>query len=164
MAERRTWLWVILGVAALALVAFITFASLVAMMVARGTTITQAGPKEAAGQFEAVRAEFTGQEPLLKITGDSVDDAELKRRTGTTGARQARTLQVLAWERRDQKLVRLSLPIWTLRFSSGGDLEIGSAKVSFERVKLDPHIVEAIGPALVLDAQLDDVDVILWTE
>jgi len=164
VAERRTWLWVILGVAALALVAFITFASLVAMMVARGTTITQAGPKEASGKFELVRAGFTGQEPLLKITGDSVDDSELTRRAGTTGERRAQTLHVLAWGRRDQKLVRLSLPVWTLRFSSGGDLQIGSARVSFERVKLDPHIVEAIGPALVLDAQLDDVDVLLWTE
>lgn len=164
MAERRTWLWVVLGIAAMAIVGAVTFVSLVAIMVTRSTKVTTAVPAEASVQFETIRSQFRHEVPLLKISGDTVDDSELTRRSATRGAQRAQTLQVLAWNHADQKLVRLSLPIWTLRFSTSGNLKIGSAGVSFERVRLDPATVERIGPALVLDARLDEVDVLLWTE
>lgn len=164
MAERRTWLWVIVGIAAIGLVAFITFVSLVAIMVTRSTTVTTAAQTEASSQFETIRSQFRNHPPLLKVTGDTLDDSELQRRSGTRGARPAQDLRVLAWNRADQKLVRLSLPLWTLRFSTGGSFKIGSAGLSFERVRLDPDAMRRIGPALVLDTQLDEVDVLLWTE
>ena len=164
MAERRTWLWVVLGIGAIAIVAVVTFVSLIALMVTRSTKVTTAAQAEASDQFETIRSQFRHEVPLLKMSGNTVDDSELTRRSATRGAQRARTLQVLAWNHADQKLVKLSLPIWMLRFSTSGNFRIGSAGVSFERVRLDPATVARIGPALVLDARLDEVDVLLWTE
>jgi len=164
MAERRTWLWVVLGIVALCIVAFITFVALVGTMVSRNAKVTPAARSEATRAFDEVRSQFKDEKPLLTVDGDSVDDAELRRRSGSDGPRRAQSLHAFVFDPKDQKLLRLQVPLWLLRFSSQGNFRIGSSGLSFERVHLDPGALERIGPALLLDAQLDDADVLLWTE
>ena len=164
MSKRRTWIWVVLGIAALLLVGLITIIAIGALVVANSTEMVTATAKVASSEFDDVRARFRGQPPLLAIVNDEVDDRELTRRAGETGQERAETLRVLAWSARDGKLVRLSLPLWIMRFSSQGRIQIGDGGFSLEKVQVDPETLSRIGPALLLDAHVDEADVLLWTE
>jgi hypothetical protein len=164
MSGRRTWIWVVVGIAALLLVGLITIIAIGAMAVANSTEVLTATAKAASSEFDDVRARFRGQAPLLAIVDDEVDDRELTRRAVEAGAKRAETLRVLAWSARDGKLVRLSLPLWIMRFSSHGRIQIGDGGFSLEKVRIDPETLSRIGPALLLDAHVEETDVLLWTE
>jgi hypothetical protein len=164
VGKRRTWVWIIAGIAVVLSIVLVTVVALGVMAVVRSADVRTATPKTASGEFDDVRARFQGQAPLLAISGDEVDDRELTRRSGESGTKRAETLRVLAWSARDGKLVRLSMPLWVLRFSSHGRIEIGEGGFSLEKVRLDPETLRQIGPALLLDAHAEEADVLLWTE
>jgi hypothetical protein len=164
VGKRRTWIWVVAGVAVVLAIALVTVIALGVMAVVNSAEVGTSTAKAASAEFDDVRARFRGQAPLLAVVGDEIDDRELARRSGESGGRRAETLRVLAWSARDGKLVRFSMPLWVLRFSSGGRLQIGQDGFTLEKVKLDPEVLSRIGPALLLDAHVEEADVLLWTE
>jgi hypothetical protein len=164
VGKRRTWVWVIAGIAVVVSIVLVTVIAMGVMAAVNSADVRTSTAKAASTEFDDVRARFRGRAPLLAVVGDEIDDRELARRSGEIGARRAETLRVLAWSARDGKLVRFSMPLWVLRFSSGGRLQIGQDGFTREKVKLDPEVLSRIGPALLLDAHVEEADVLLWTE
>jgi hypothetical protein len=152
------------GIAVVLAIALVTVVALGVMAVVNSAEVRTETPSAAASEFDDVRARFRGQPPLLTIVGDEIDDRELARRAGESGVRRAETLRVLAWSAGDGKIVRLSMPLWILRFSNHGQIRIGEGGFTLKKVRLDPDTLQRIGPALLLDAHVEEADVLLWTE
>ena len=74
------------------------------------------------------------------------------------GRAQAVLLGVEAFERNERERQ-------ILRELARGEREIASGRgFSLEKVQVDPETLSRIGPALLLDAHVDEADVLLWTE
>ena len=113
----KTWVWVVIGVITLGILCIVAMAAAGLWFVKshvdmRTTTVTAATL-----DFDTVRAKFTTQKPLIELDdeGDFVR-ANTERPAGTV---RPQTLNVMAFDTSDEKVVRMELPFWMLRLKIG---------------------------------------------
>jgi hypothetical protein len=162
MAVKR-WVWWILGT--LAFFCLITVAGMGACVYffashfdAREVTATQAE-----AEFEAIRARFKDQKPLLEIkrNGQVLVD-RLEERAATYKGRKPEALRILAWERGEAKRVRITLPMWLLRMK--GTMDLKSSEVGLEKLNVKIEDLERAGPSLLVDHADGRHRLLVWTE
>lgn len=163
--DKRTWLWVVLGILAVLTVGCFAVVGTGIFVVSRTLQISSGEEPDADRAFEEVRARFTGQEPLVRMDGErQVDAGALQKRIADYSGPLPKAVHVLAWNHQDKKLVRFSMPFWLLRMggSGGGTLRIDD--FDFDRINIDPADLERAGPALVLEHADRRTRVVVWTE
>jgi len=133
---------------------------------------TQVTPREnAEAQFAEARARFAGQQPLIEIRRDRDDEPIFHRELVTASHSTARleALRVLAYDPKQHKLVRVSIPFWLLRmapskfsFFNAGDIDVD---LDTDRMRVTAEDLERRGPGLVLDEKdRRGALVLVWTE
>ncbi|MEO8482998.1 MAG: hypothetical protein ABI634_12360 [Acidobacteriota bacterium] len=165
MATRKTWVWVVAGVAGVGLVGLMAVAGGGVYFVSHHVQSEHASGADAIRGFQSVITSLGSPRPLYEL--DAADQPRLTRsfRDIPSATSHAENLLMLAWDPEQDRLVRVSLPFWLLR--------IGSRKVrimhnangfDFERLNLDMDELERIGPTLVFDFRNQDgARVLLWT-
>ena len=116
--------------------------------------------------FDEVAGTFQGRRPLYEL--DPQDRPVLTTELGAlpSAPLPSTSLMVQAWKPADERLVRLSLPFWLLKFSPD-HLRVSGNRGDFDLhgLQLDIEQLQRIGPALVLDYRNQDgVRVLLWTK
>jgi hypothetical protein len=165
MKKKRTWIWILLG--ALAVIAVGCFAVIGTglYLASRQVNVIETEASDANTRFEAVRARFKGQDPLLGVGPDGERTAAaLERRLAEYTGPPPSTLHVLAWNDHEKKLVELSVPFWLFRLASTDTSRWHFNDFEFERLGVEPADLERAGPSLVLDETKDRARVMLWTE
>ena len=162
MAVKR-WVWWILGTMAFfGLLAMAGIGGCVYFFAshfdAREVTATQAE-----AEFEAIRARFKDQKPLLEIkrNGQVLVD-RLEERAATYKGRKPEALRILAWERGEAKRVRITLPMWLLRWK--GTMDLKSSEVGLEKLNIKVEDLERAGPSLLVDHTDGRHRLLVWTE
>jgi hypothetical protein len=162
MAVKR-WVWWILGI--LAFFGFVAMAGIGGCIYffashfdARDVTATQAE-----AEFEGIRARFKDQKPLLEIkrNGTVLVD-RLEERAATYKGAKPQALRILAWERGEAKRVRITLPMWLLRWK--GTMDLRSSEVGLEKLDIRVEDLERAGPALLVDHTDGRHRLLVWTE
>ena len=116
--------------------------------------------------FEQARAKFAGQQPLIEWREH---EAPVIHRRTSPSTVQLQALNILAFDERDGKIVRLSIPFWLVRMAPGKRFNVGSNsgfQFDSERTHLTVDDVEQAGPGLLLDG-IDPnsrARVLVWTE
>jgi hypothetical protein len=162
MAVKR-WVWWVLGTLAFfGLLATAGIGACVYLVAshfdARAVTATQAE-----AEFEAVRARFKDQKPLLEIkrNGQVLVD-RLEERAATYKGRRPQALRILAWERGESKRVQITLPMWLLRMK--GTMDLKSSEVGLEKLNIKIEDLERAGPSLLVDHADGRHRLLVWTE
>lgn len=165
MASRKTWIWIAVGAVGVPVVLLIGAAGAGVYFVTQhvhsqrtSSSLALSTLEDAAGQFKNKPPLYemeSGQPPRLARPLNELRNAEVR----------ASELSVLVWEPDNERLVRVSLPFWLLRF---GRQKIrvthNEAGKDLSRLDLDFDELERVGPALVLDYRNHDgVRVLLWT-
>lgn len=166
MAKRRTWLWIVGGVAATGLIGLVAVAAASVYFVSSHVEAeTTTGPK-ALDAFDRVTVEFGTRRALYEL--DAQDRPHLTSPLATlpTSPTTPSMLMVQAWDPDRERLVRLSLPFWLLRL---GPEQMRASRrehsFDFHQLQLDFTELERIGPALLLDYRNQDgARVLLWTK
>jgi hypothetical protein len=165
MATRRTWVWVVVGVAGLGLVTLIGIAGSGVYFVSHHVHSESASAPDAVRTFQAVITALGSPKPLYEL--DASDEPRLVRplREIPTAATRSETLWMLAYDPEQDRLVRVSLPFWLLRIGSRKmRISHGTHGLDFDRLNLDMDELERIGPSLVFDFRNQDgARVLLWT-
>jgi hypothetical protein len=165
MAKPRRWVVIVFGV--FIVVVFVGIGAIIAVTAwfQQNLEVKQLTASEAETEFETIRQRFAGRPPLLEMRNGrpaySVERAALP----PSGAR-LQTLHVLAFERDEQHLARISLPFWLLRMKSD-PIRFGSyaSGLDDEGVDLRPEDVEKYGPGIILDTVTPDGErFMLWAE
>ena len=161
MALKR-WFWWVLGI--LAFFGFLAMAGIGACVYfvtshfdAREVTATQAE-----AEFEAIRARFKGQQPLLEIKRGQVLVDRLEERAATHKGAPPESIRILAWEQGEPKRVRITLPFWLLRMK--GTMDLRSHEVGLEKLDIKVEDLERAGPALLLDHTDGRHRLLVWTQ
>lgn len=161
--KSRKTLWIVLGILGFIFVCIIAFAAVGLYFVSQNLNMESATVTEASRSFDEVRRRFTDQ-PI--ITLDDRRRVTLTRRPPAqqTGDKPT-SMYVMAYDRDDSRIVRLTIPFWALRLGrekirlgSGGDLQ-------FEQLKITAEELERYGPSLLIDHRdKDGQRVLVWTQ
>jgi len=166
MATRKTWIWIIVGVAGVCLLGLIAIAGAGVYFVAHHVQTQGTSSVEAMRSFDAVRAMFKEQRALYEI--DAQERPRVARSTQElpTSKVKPQDLKILAFDPEKQRLVKVSLPFWLLRLGKQKiDVMNDEPGFDLERLNLDVAELERIGPALVFDFRSHEgVRVLLWTQ
>ena len=163
--KKRTWLWVLLGVFAVVVVMAIGGIVFSVAFLRQSMTVTAMSPTNADREFEAIRAKFAGQQPLIRMI-DGRPEYVADRAKESASTTPLKSMHVMAWDDEEERLVTFSLPFWLLRMKSG-PIRLGAYAqgwddrgVSFRIEDLERH-----GPGLVLDVhERSEGRVIIWAE
>ena len=167
MATRKTWIWVLVGVAATGVVALVVVAGAGAYFVTHHIKAQQTSAPDALRAFETALTAFPSSRPLYELAEGS-DQPQLVHPLSElpTSAARPETMFMLAWDPDEDRLVRVELPFWLLRLGRHKMQVMRKARgFNFDRLSLDMDELERIGPALVFDFRNQDgVRVLLWTQ
>jgi hypothetical protein len=166
MANRRTWLWIIGGVAASGLLGLIAIAGAGVYFVSRHVETQDSTGAQAVVAFDRVTADFASRRALYELDARERPQLTVPLAALPTSTATPTSLMVQAWDPEQERLVRLSLPFWLLRLGPE-QMRVSRREHGFDfhQLELDIDELERIGPALVLDYRNQDgVRVLLWTK
>ena len=163
--KKRTWVWIVLGVLFVLFVVAMGGIIFSVSFLRQSMTITDVSPSSADEQFEAVRAKFGGQKPLIQMV-DGRPQYVGDRTNAPPSTTPLKTMHVMAWDDEEGKLATFSLPFWLLRLKSG-PIQLSAYSqgwddrgVSFRVEDLEKH-----GPGLLMDlTERDEGRVLIWVE
>ncbi len=165
--RANRWIWIVGGILVAGLLVTLIFAGVAAYVVMQGMDIESSDEASAERTFEEIRMRFAGQEPLLEAPADPGGVTRMRTPTPGRPTPTLQTLNLLAWDPSERKLVRFALPFWIVRMKGDGVLNISSeAALDFDRFDLRISDLERHGPGLVLDQRRgpDGTRVLIWTE
>jgi hypothetical protein len=168
MAQKiPTWAAILIAAVIIAVMLAVAAVGGTAFFIYRHVNTTFTGHDTAAAEFAQARARFAGQQPLIEVTHgeEPVINRDLVK--GPAG-RKLESLRMLAYDRHDGKLVRVSIPFWLLRLLPSNHfsfLDDNGIKIDSERVNLSVEDLERRGPGLVLDTRdRRGSEVLVWAE
>jgi hypothetical protein len=164
--KQRTWIWVVLGVFVVLFVLAVGGIFFAVSFFRQSMSVTEVSASTADDEFDAVRARFAGQQPLIQFVDERpqlIDDPGRQ----TTAGKPLTTMHLMAWDDREAKLVRLAVPFWLLRLKSGPiQLSAYSQGWNDHGVSFRVEDIEKHGPGLLLDVneRSDGGRVLIWAE
>lgn len=160
----KTWVWVVVGVVVVGIMCVIAMAAAGLWFVRSHVDIRATTVAAATEDFQTIRQRFALQKPLIEL-----DEHGTFVRANTdrpAGGQRPQTLNVMAFDPRDEKVVRLELPFWLLRLKSGGTrFDIGRSNVDLARMRITVEDLERYGSILILDQKdTDGSRVLVWSQ
>ena len=170
MTTRKTWISIAIAVVASVCLLALAVVGGTAFFIYRHVESTSTTEITAEQEFNAARARFEGQKPLIEIRREG-DEPILHRdllRAGKMPDKPLESLRVLAYDDTAGKLVRVNIPFWLLRIVPSKNLSFLNDEgidIDTRRIRLTLEDVERRGPGLLLD-QKDrrGSQVLVWTE
>lgn len=160
------WAQVVIGIGIL--VVFLGIAAVIAITawVQQNVNVSESTDRDAQVEFDKVRQQFAGRPVLLELKEGVPRYAAGTRPAESANPRQLSSLNVLAWDPRDEELARFALPFWLLRMKSE-PIRLGAyaSGMDDEGVDLRPEDIERFGPGIVLDTTTPTGErVLVWTQ
>jgi hypothetical protein len=164
MAKVKTWVWVVVGVIAIGILGIVALAAAGLWFVRSHVDVKQTTAAAATSDFDTVRARFAGTKPLIELDerGDFIH-ANTDRPDGTV---RPQSLNVMAFDANDDKVIRMELPFWLLRLKSDhSSFRMNGESVDLAKMHLTVEDLERYGPTLILDHNdRKGARVLVWTQ
>ena len=149
--KLKTWAWVLIAIVAVWILGVVAMAGVGFYFFSQHIDTKAATPASAAREFDAVKAGFPDQKPLIEL-----DSRGRFLRANT--ARPAKTpdsvpdeLNLLAFDPSNGRIVRFSLPFWLLRMKPRATIDLNGNRMDLEDLRLTVEDLEKRGPSLVVD-------------
>jgi hypothetical protein len=167
-----TWASILIASVIIVGVVAVTAVGGTAFFIYRHVNASFTPSENAETEFGQARGRFAGQQPLIELRRDDEPVLHrdlLKRQAEADGdGRKLESLRVLAYDPRERKLVRVSIPFWLLRLAPSkrfSFLNDNGIDFDSDRVRLTVEDLERRGPGLILDQKdRKGSQVLVWTE
>jgi len=161
----KTWVWVVGGIVAVGILCVIAMAAVGLWFVRSHVDIRAASTTAVTDEFQTIRARFPNQRPLIELDDrGNVFHANTDRPAGT---QQVQSLNIMAFDPDDEKVVKMDLPFWLIRLKMGGTrFEVGRGNnIDLANLHLTVEDLERYGPTLILDHKKSDGSrVLIWSQ
>jgi hypothetical protein len=128
-------------------------------------TVTTSAPE---GEFAKVEAQFAGQLPLIEIRPGEEASPIVHRETDHPGQAPLSNMHILAWNSREKKLVRFTMPFWLVRLGGNKPMHFSAGSTEwFESndIRLTSGDIERHGPGLLVNMTTRRGErIIVWTD
>jgi hypothetical protein len=160
----KPWVWIVVGVVVFGILGVIAMAAAGLWFVKSHIDIRTTTTAAVTSDFQSIRARFPNQKPLIELDehGGFVH-AYTDRPAGT---QRPQTLNFMAYDPRDDRVVRMDLPFWLLRLKMRGNrIDLGNSNVDFAKLRITIEDLERFGPTLILDQKdLNGSRVLIWSQ
>jgi hypothetical protein len=162
----KTWVWVVIAVAVVCILGLVAVAGIGFYFVSRHIETRAVSPAAAAKEFDAVKAGFAGQKPLIELDSRGHFRKANTDRVAPPHATTPDQLYLLAFDPDDGRIVRFSLPFWLLRLKAGNTtIDLNGNRMDLEDLRLSVDDLERFGPSLIVDHQAPDGErVLVWSK
>ena len=151
MATRK-WVPIVVGVAIFVVIVGLGLVGSCVYLLTRQVSVQTMSRSAGAEEFDRMRAQLAGQQPFIELPDEDSDAAPVVHRelaTHPTG--QVNTVHVRVWAPRDRKLVRVDLPMWTLRLMGSKPMTIETGSAGRVSLRVTAQDIDRRGPGLILD-------------
>jgi hypothetical protein len=167
MAGRiKTWIWIIVGIIVFGIVCVVAMAGAGFYYFSQHVNAQAATPAKATAQFDQIKTQFKEQRPLIELDERGHFLRSNPDRPTPTTSKKPEQLYVLAFDPDDERLVKVSIPFWLLRFRSrGAHVDVGGGRLDLEDLKLTIEDLERFGPTLIVDHKTTGGErVLVWSQ
>lgn len=159
-----TWVWIIIGIVTLGILGVVTLAAAGLWFVRSHVNVQPMTVAAATTDFQTIREGFANQKPLIELDerGNFVH-ANTDRPNGT---KRPESLNVMAFDAREDHVVRVEIPFWMLRLKTRGTLvDVGSGNIDLQKLRLTVEDLERFGPTLIVDHKdMNGSRVLVWSQ
>jgi hypothetical protein len=164
-AKVKTWVWIVVGVFALGILCVIAVAAAGLWLVRSHVNVQPTTVAAATTDFQSIRDRFANQKPLIELDdhGNFIH-ANTDRPNGT---QRPESLNVMAFDPHDERVVRVDIPFWLLRLKMRGTrIDVGGNRnLELEKLRLTVEDLERFGPTLIVDHRdADGARVLVWSQ
>jgi hypothetical protein len=154
MAVKK-WIPIVAGIVIFVVIVGLGLVGGLVYMVTRQVGVqTLASTSEGTEEFDKLRGALAGQTAFIELPPEDGDgDPVVHRELATHPTGQVSVVHVRVWAPRDRKLVRVDLPMWTLRLMGSKPMTIQTGHSAFGGVSLrvTAEDLDRRGPGLILD-------------
>jgi len=162
----KTWVWVVLGIVVIGVLGVIAMAGVGLYYFSQHINTKAASPATAAHEFEQVKIRFTGQKPLIELDDHGRYLRSHTDRTPPVNVQPPDSINVLAFDPDDGRIVRVSIPFWVVRMKMrGATIDLNGNHMNLEDLKLTAEDLERFGPTLIVDHKNTSGErVLVWSQ
>jgi hypothetical protein len=166
MAVRlKTWIWILVGFVGLGIVCVVAMAGAGFYFFSRHFDTKVVSRETASSEFERVKVQFTGQKPLIELDERGQFLRANADRAARPDARRPDQLYVLAFDPDDERIVKVTIPFWLLRFKPRATVDFNGGRLELEDLKLTVEDLERFGPTLIVDHKSTRGErVLVWSQ
>jgi len=159
-----TWAWIVIAIVTLGILSVVALAAAGLWFVRSHVNVQATTATAATTDFQTVRERFASQTPLIELDdrGNFVH-ANTDRPNGT---RRPESLDIMAFDAREEHVVHVNIPFWMLRLKTHGTLvDVGGRNIDLQKLRLTVEDLERFGPTLIVDHHdANGSRVLVWTE
>jgi hypothetical protein len=161
----KPWVWMLVGLLACLGAGCLVVVGTGVYFISQTIDAKRMTPAEAEAEFADVRQRFQHDEPLLEMRdGGAVSTERLEERARNYHGPLPTTLHILAWEEGEHRRVRLSLPLWLLKWKTGHGVNLDLDEAGIEKLEIKAEDLERAGPALLVDRKEGRQRLLMWTD
>jgi hypothetical protein len=165
-AKVRTWVWVVVGILVFGILVLVAMAGIGFYFFTQHFDTKSVSRAGATVEFEQAKAQFTNQKPLIELDDRGRFLRSNPDRPPRTDSRTPVNLNVLAFDPNDERIVKVTIPFWLLKFKSHGTtVDFNGGRLDLEDLKLTVDDLERMGPTLIVDLQTHTGErVLVWSQ
>jgi hypothetical protein len=161
----KTWVWVVIGIVVFCVVGAVAVAGMGYYFFTKHFDTKVTSPARATVEFEQVKAQFTGQKPLIELDERGRFLRANPDRPNRSDNRRPDQLFVLAFDPDDERIVKVTIPFWLLRLKAHGTVDFNGGQLELEDLKLTVEDLERFGPTLIVDHKSSGGErVLVWSQ
>lgn len=148
----KTWVWVVLSIIVVGILGIVAMAGIGVYYFSQHIETKTASPANAARDFDQVKAQFTGQKPLIELDERGRYLRSHTNRKPPPNAKSPDSINVMAFDPDDGRIVRVNVPFWLVRMKmSGATIDLNGKHMNLEDLRLTVEDLERFGPTLIVD-------------
>jgi hypothetical protein len=148
----KTWVWVVLAIIVVGILGIVAMAGIGVYYFSQHIETKTASPANAARDFDQVKAQFTGQKPLIELDERGRYLRSHTSRKPPVNAKPPDSINVMAFDPDDGRIVRVNVPFWLVRMKmSGATIDLNGNHMNLEDLRLTVEDLERFGPTLIVD-------------
>ncbi len=161
----KTWVWVVVAIFAICVLGVVAIAGTGYYFFTKHFDTKVTSPANASVEFEQVKAQFTGQKPLIELDERGHFLRANPDRPSQADMRRPEKLYVLAFDPDDERIVKVTIPFWLLRLKARGTIDFNGGQLELEDLKLTVEDLERFGPTLIVDHKATSGErVLVWSQ
>jgi hypothetical protein len=162
----KPWVWVLLVIAVVGLLGVVAVAGMGFYFFSKHFDTKVVSKAGANAEFAQIRERFDGQKALIELDERGRFLRSNPDREPKAGPRTPAELYVLAFDPDDERIVKVTIPFWLLRFKSHrGTVDFNGGQLNLEDLKLTVEDLERFGPTLIVDHQgINGERVLVWSQ
>ncbi len=162
----KTWIWVLVAIVVVGGLCVVTMAGVGFYFFSKHIRTTVTTPANAGVEFEKIEAQFSGQKARIELDDRGHFLRSNPDRPVRTQLKTPDQLSVLAYDPDDERIVRVTIPFWLLRFKARGTVDFNNdSRLDIEDLKLSVEDLEHYGPTLIVDHKALNGDrVLVWSQ